>query len=269
MGSSSRQYGPHFEGPCRWSIDSLPLLLATPPILVNGEDTMACKQCQGIERFFDQKEADKDLAAYRKKGPAATTQMLVDAITAQGVDGGSLLDIGGGVGAIQNELLGAGIKSAVSVDASTAYARVAEQEAERQGHADRISRHHGDFVDAAPNLDDADVVTLDRVICCYHDVQNLVGLSSQKAKRVYALVFPRENLLSKLGFGVKTCSLGCDGAPSASSSTQPRSSNPSSRPTACAASPTTRPDSGRLWSIPASNKTAAQRRYGAARAKLS
>jgi len=163
---------------------------------------MACKQCQGIERFFDQKEADKDLAAYRKKGPAATTQMLVDAITAQGVDGGSLLDIGGGVGAIQNELLGAGIKSAVSVDASTAYARVAEQEAERQGHADRISRHHGDFVDAAPNLDDADVVTLDRVICCYHDVQNLVGLSSQKAKRVYALVFPRENLLSKLGFGV-------------------------------------------------------------------
>jgi magnesium-protoporphyrin O-methyltransferase len=163
---------------------------------------LACKQCQGIEEFFDQKEADKDLATYRKKGPAATTMMLVDAIVSQGVDGGSLLDIGGGIGAIQNELLKAGIKTAVSVDASTAYARVAEQEAERQGHTDRISRHHGDFVDAVSNLEDADVVTLDRVICCYHDVQKLVGLSSQKAKRLYAVVFPRENLLSKLGFGL-------------------------------------------------------------------
>ena len=163
---------------------------------------MACNQCRGIEEFFDQKEADKDLAAYRKKGPAATTQMLVDAIVGQGVDGGSLLDIGGGVGAIQNALLGAGIETAVSVDASSSYARVAAQEAERQGHTDRISRHHGDFVDAAPNLEEADVVTLDRVICCYHDVQKLVGLSSQKAKRLYAVVFPRENLLSKLGFGV-------------------------------------------------------------------
>ncbi len=159
---------------------------------------MACKQCQGIEEFFDQKEAGKDLAAYRKKGPAKTTQMLVDAIAAQGVDGGSLLDIGGGVGAIQISLLKAGIGSIVSVDASSAYARVAEQEAERQGHADRISRRHGDFVDAAPDLEDADVVTLDRVICCYHDVQKLVGLSSRKAKRVYAVVFPRENLLSKI-----------------------------------------------------------------------
>lgn len=163
---------------------------------------MACKQCRGIEEFFDRKEADKDLAAYRKKGPAASTQMLVDAIVSQGVDGGSLLDIGGGVGAIQNELLKAGIETAVSVDASSAYARVAMQEAERQGHTDRISRHHGDFVDAAPNIEDADIVTLDRVICCYHDVQKLVGLSSQKAKRLYAVVFPRENMLSKLGFGV-------------------------------------------------------------------
>ena len=49
---------------------------------------MACKQCQGIEEFFDQKEADKDLASYRKKGPDATTRMLVDAIVSQGVDGG-------------------------------------------------------------------------------------------------------------------------------------------------------------------------------------
>ena len=163
---------------------------------------MACKQCQGIEEFFDEKEADKDLAAYRKKGPAKTTRMLVDAIAAQGVNGGSLLDIGGGVGAIQNELLKAGVETAVSIDASSAYERVAAQEAERQGHTDRISRHHGDFVDIAPHLGEADIVTLDRVICCYHDVQKLVGLSSQKAKRLYAVVFPRENLLSKLGFGV-------------------------------------------------------------------
>lgn len=82
---------------------------------------MTCRQCQGIESFFDQKEANKELKGYRKKGPAKTTQMLIDALRAAGVQGSTLLDIGGGVGAIQYELLKAGASGAVSVEASTAY----------------------------------------------------------------------------------------------------------------------------------------------------
>ena len=65
-------------------------------------------QCQGMETFFDNKTAVGDLKAYRKKGPSKTTRMLIDALKAQGVEDMTLLDIGGGVGAIQHELLNSG-----------------------------------------------------------------------------------------------------------------------------------------------------------------
>ena len=158
---------------------------------------MTCRQCRGIEQFFDEDEANSELKKYRKKGPAKTTQMLIDAIIAEGVDGRSLMDIGGGVGAVQHELLKAGAKSVVGVDASSAYVKVAEEEAERQGHEDRVSYHLGDFIDIVPNLEQVDVVTLDRVVCCYHDVEKLVTLSAERAAKLYALVYPRDNWVSR------------------------------------------------------------------------
>ena len=102
-----------------------------------------------------------------------------------------MLDIGGGVGAIQHGLLEAGARRALSVDASTAYTRVAEDETIARGLSDRVERLHGNFVDLAPELDSYDVVTMDRVICCYHDVLGLVGSSSGKTKRLYGVVYPR------------------------------------------------------------------------------
>ena len=156
---------------------------------------MSCPQCQGIEAFFDQREAERDLRSYRKNGLGGITSVLLDAIRAEGVDGASLLDVGGGVGVVQHELLGAGVSGAVSVDASSAYLAAAKEEAERRGHADRIEQRHGNFVDLAPQLEQADIVTLDKVICCYHDVEQLVRLSSAKARRTYAVVYPRYNLL--------------------------------------------------------------------------
>ena len=156
---------------------------------------MSCPQCEGIEAFFDRREAERELRIYRKKGPSSITKVLLDAIRAQGIDGASLLDVGGGVGAIQHELLAAGVSSAVSVDASSAYHAVAREEAERRGLADRVQQRFGNFVDLAPQLEQADIVTLDKVICCYHDVEQLVHLSSAKARRMYAVVYPRYNLL--------------------------------------------------------------------------
>ena len=161
---------------------------------------MSCPQCKGIDAFLDAREAQWDLARYRKKGPDKTTRMLLDAVKAEGVEGRSLLDIGGGVGAIQHELIAAGLASAVSVDASRAHIEVARLESERRGHTGRIQARFGDFVDLAPEVEAADIVTLDRVICCYHDAESLVGLSSARAKSVYAVVYPRDNWLSRLLF---------------------------------------------------------------------
>ena len=153
---------------------------------------MDCCQCKGIETVFDEREARGHLKSYRKGGPARTTQMLIEALKAEGVEGMTLLDIGGGVGAIQHELLRDGVARATGVDASSAYIKAARAEARRQGHAERVSYHHGDFVEVAPVIERADIVTLDRVICCYHDVQSLVGLSAAKAGSLYGLVYPQD-----------------------------------------------------------------------------
>jgi len=161
---------------------------------------MVCSQCQGIEKFFDRREADRKLRSYRKSGPAKSTRILIDAIKEHSVDGKTLLDIGGGVGVVQHELLKAGVAEATCVDASTAYIDAASEEATRQGHGDRVTFLHGDFIDVAPSLQPAHIVALDRVICCYHDVERLVGLSSSLATEVYGLVYPRGNWALKAGF---------------------------------------------------------------------
>lgn len=153
---------------------------------------MGCAQCQGIERFFGRRQAERQLKQYRARGADGTTKLLLAALRDEGVDGLTLLDIGGGIGAIQLELLRAGAASATDVDASTGYLAVARAEAEREQLAGRIAYHHGNFVDLAAEVDPAGVVTLDRVICCYHDMRALVGASAAKATRLYGLVYPRD-----------------------------------------------------------------------------
>jgi hypothetical protein len=84
-----------------------------------------------IEELFSQQFVTKELARYRSKGPDKTTRMLTEAIEAEGVEGFSLLDIGGGLGAIQHELLDSGIQNVTSVEASTAYLNAARAEVHR------------------------------------------------------------------------------------------------------------------------------------------
>jgi SAM-dependent methyltransferase len=169
-------------------------------------------QCQGIETEFDQREAAKKLADYRKHGPPATTRILIDALREAGIENRTLLDVGGGVGAIQHALLKAGARSAVSVDASTAYVAAAQEEARRQDLSERIEFHRGDFVELAGAIPPADIVTLDRVICCYDDMPALVGLSAARAQRLYALVYPRDAGWVRLGLRLENLFLRLKGS---------------------------------------------------------
>jgi magnesium-protoporphyrin O-methyltransferase len=139
---------------------------------------------------FDADEARGDLLRYRSKGPEGSTQRLIRLLVAEGVGGATLLDIGGGVGIVQLELLDAGVASSMDVDASRPYLSVAESEAAERGFKGRTAYRHGDFVALADEIEPADVVTLDRVICCYPDVDSLVSLSARHARRLYALVYP-------------------------------------------------------------------------------
>jgi len=159
-------------------------------------------QCEGIELEFNKEVAENDLASYLKKGPQNTTQQLVTELIRQGVGGLTLLDIGGGIGAIQYELLKAGVIRVTSVDASKAYIETARKEATRRGLVDKIEYMHGDFISLAEDVHAADIVTLDRVLCCYHNMEDLVSLSAARAGKLYGLVYPRDTWWAKVGIAV-------------------------------------------------------------------
>jgi len=156
---------------------------------------------------FDDETARQDLLEYRADGADGSTRRLIDALLDAGIADATLLDIGGGIGAIQLELLAAGARAATDVDASEAYLATARAEAEERGFAERTRYLHGDFVALADQVAPADVVTLDRVICCYPDGEALVARSAEHARRLYGLVYPRDRWWVRLAMRLEN--LGC------------------------------------------------------------
>src|SRR5512143_2410198 len=121
--------------------------------------------CNGIERTFSAEYVSSEAQRFRRRGPARTTLMLIDALKHWDLQDLTLLDIGGGLGTIQHDLLGAGVSRATDVDASQAYIAAARQEAQRRGLDRQVEYIHADFVEIADRIPEADIVTLDRVIC--------------------------------------------------------------------------------------------------------
>jgi magnesium-protoporphyrin O-methyltransferase len=158
--------------------------------------------CCAYDRQFNARHAEDDLREYHRDGPTGLTRALIEALSAGGIEGKSVLEIGGGVGAVHHELLRAGADAAVDVDASRAYVSVAREESERQGHADRVDYRVGDFVALADIIEPADVVALDRVICCYSDMSSLVHRSAALAKGRYGLVYPRYTFLGRVAIAL-------------------------------------------------------------------
>ena len=158
---------------------------------------MDCPNCQYFDEEFDRENAIQDIESYRSAGPRKNTQILLDALGKEKLERLTHLDIGGGVGVIQNELLKMGVRTAMSVEGSDTYAEMAQEEAKRQGHSQMISYKFGDFVEISDQIPRADIVTLDSVLCCYIDMVSLVSLSIAHAEKLYGIIYPRDNLWGK------------------------------------------------------------------------
>jgi magnesium-protoporphyrin O-methyltransferase len=113
-----------------------------------------------------------------------------------------VLDVGGGIGVIDHELLRSGAGHAVLVDASPAFLAVARQLARERNTLDRFELVTGDFVKLSAEVESADIVTLDRVVCCYPDVEGLLSRSAGRARVVIGLVLPRDRWIIRLGLRV-------------------------------------------------------------------
>lgn len=165
-----------------------------------------CSHCQDAGKFYNEKKARSELKRYRKKGPIASTAKLIEQMRSD-AEGKSLLDVGGGIGAIQLELFKEGLTSTTQIDASQAYLQMAEEEAAKDGYGDRWSGQYGDFVELAPELPKHELVALDRVICCYPYLEELLRAAARCSSERIALVYPKVNLLTRMGFPVADLAL--------------------------------------------------------------
>ncbi|HEX2697993.1 MAG TPA: class I SAM-dependent methyltransferase [Anaerolineales bacterium] len=161
---------------------------------------MPCNCCEITDNAFGEEDAQSDIKEYHKHGPAEQTRMILDAIHSLGLKDATLLDIGGGIGAIHHELLEDTAREATHVDASSAYLKEAKEEAARRGHSERIKFIHADFTDAASELPQADIVTLDRVVCCYPDFRGLLKAAAGHSRRALAMTYPRETWYMRIAF---------------------------------------------------------------------
>jgi len=163
---------------------------------------MPCNCCEITDNAFSEDEARSELRNYRKRGPAKQTKLILQAIRSLGLRNAELLDIGGGIGVIHHELLEDVADKVTHVDASSAYLKEAKAEAARRRHEERVHFIHADFTNVASELPKADIVTLDRVVCCYPDFRRLLKAAAEHSQRALAFTYPRETWYLRVGFRV-------------------------------------------------------------------
>jgi SAM-dependent methyltransferase len=158
-----------------------------------------CGVPRGYEKLFGEKTARRDLKRYRRRGLDDTGERLVEFLRSRGVEGLTILEIGGGVGALEAELLKSGAGSAVNVELLPTYEQAARELWREAGVEDRTEYRVGDVT--REDMPPADAVVMHKVVCCYPDADALVGAAAERARRYLVMSFPRERGLTRIGFG--------------------------------------------------------------------
>jgi hypothetical protein len=126
---------------------------------------------------------------------------MVDFVLGQGVEGASVLEVGGGVGEVHLELLRHGASRATNLELVPAYDAEAARLAAAAGVADRVERRLVDIATAPGDVEPADIVVMHRVVCCYPDYERLLSAAADHARRLLVFSHPPRNLVSRTMIG--------------------------------------------------------------------
>ncbi len=170
------------------------------PGAVSSAVMSSCCDPGPYDRIFTRRRARRQIGGYARRGLDSTAGPMIEVLGAS-LDGSVVLEVGGGSGIAQLEMLRRGAAATVCVDLSTDTADEAAGLLTRAGFAGRFTRLNGDFVDLAPEVDPADVVFLNRVVCCYPDMAALVDEAVGHASSKAAFSYPRSRWWVKLQFG--------------------------------------------------------------------
>ena len=158
----------------------------------------SCCNPRGCDRFFTRRSARRVARRYRKRGLDRTARRIVGFLEEAGIEGATVLEVGGGVGEIQIELLKRGAERSVNLELSSAYEREAERLLGEAGLEGRVQRRLHDIAVDPDTVEPADVVVLHRVVCCYPDYERLLGAAAAHARRLLVFSYPRRNAVSRL-----------------------------------------------------------------------
>ncbi len=193
-----------------------------------------CSHSRGLNDLFDERTAQDELRqSLAAHGIDRHARRIVDALAARGVADASVLEIGGGIGGLHAELLRRGASRATDVDIASAYIAAAQSLAERLGLRERVEYRQADFASVAGDLAPADIVVMNRVVCCYPDMPALITAAAQHAGRLLAVSFPITPGICSWPGACSTPACGCSAPAIASMFTTRRRSGAWQPPPAC------------------------------------
>lgn len=158
----------------------------------------SCCPSPGNDDVFTTATAVSDAARVRRRGLLARERRLLDPVLAQGVRGAAVLEVGGGVGALQLALLEAGAARATNIELAPVYEPAAAELAGEAGVADRVTRMVADATRPDVEVPSADVALLFRVVCCTDDWRGMLDTVLRARPRVIGLTFPDDSWTARL-----------------------------------------------------------------------
>jgi magnesium-protoporphyrin O-methyltransferase len=156
-----------------------------------------CCDPRSCDGFFGRRFARRVADRYRKRGLDKTAGRMVAFLEAKGIADASVLEVGGGVGEIEIELLKRGARRTTNLELSPAYDAEAARLLAEAGLDGRSERRLHDIAVDPGGVEPADVVVMHRVVCCYPDYERLLGAAASRARRLLVFSYPRRNAASR------------------------------------------------------------------------
>jgi len=163
---------------------------------------MSCCRSGACEQMFSRRAARRSLERYRSKGLDEIERRIVASAKETGIQGARVLEIGGGIGVVQAELLEVGAATGEVVELVGTYEPYARELASDKGLSDRVTFRVVDLLEDPDDVEPADVVVLNRVVCCSPDGIELTGIAGRLARRTLVLSYPRDVVWVRLGVGL-------------------------------------------------------------------
>ncbi|WP_460719542.1 methyltransferase domain-containing protein [Microbacterium aureliae] len=162
------------------------------------DDCCAPRTPEGYDDVFDARFARRLARRYERRGPTRPARRIIEFAESVGLTGATVLEVGGGIGDIQLELLRRGAARTVNLELSGQYESEAGRLIDGAGVSGRVTRMQGVDVAVDPAaVGAADIVVLNRVVCCYPDYDRLLTGAASLARRAVVFSHPPRTVLAR------------------------------------------------------------------------